>query len=211
MKRVNFPCGHITLEGVLHRPDAPGPFPGVVVCHPHPLYGGTMDSPVILSICRALKTRGIASLRFNFRGVGRSEGSYAEGVGEREDARAALDFLSQQEVVDRSRLGLCGYSFGTIVGLPVADQDDRVKALAGVSPFFSSPELLQNFHRPKFFICGSRDDFVDLEELRRRVAELPEPKELEIIPGADHFWWGYVEELSTKVADFFAAALVSPD
>ncbi|MHA1632838.1 MAG: PhoPQ-activated protein PqaA family protein, partial [Candidatus Freyarchaeota archaeon] len=69
--------------------------------------------------------------------------------------------------------------------------------------------LLQNFHRPKFFICGSRDDFVDLEELRRRVAELPEPKELEIVPGADHFWWGRVEELSTKVADFFAATLES--
>src|SRR5579884_1047828 len=87
---LTIPAGDITLEGVLDAPEGDGPFPAVVVCHPHPQYGGDMSNNVVLAAVRGLRGRGIGSLRFNFRGVGRSGGSYAAGAGERDDVRAAL-------------------------------------------------------------------------------------------------------------------------
>ena len=83
--RVTFPCSDRSLEGVSSVPEGKGPFTAVVVCHPHPLYGGMMDNNVVIAVCRAVSQTSIASLRFNFRGVGRSQGGHAEGVGEQDD------------------------------------------------------------------------------------------------------------------------------
>ncbi len=116
------------------------PFPAVVVCHPHPLYGGDMYNNVVSVICQALAQESIATLRFNFRGVGRSEGNHEEGVGEQDDVVAALDFLQSSDGVDKGRLGLAGYSFGTRVVMPVALRDSRVRAVALVSPFLDDAD-----------------------------------------------------------------------
>jgi len=209
-ERLMIPCGEIALEGVLWIPEGVGPFPGVVVCHPHPLYGGNMNVNIVHEVCVACGERSIASLRFNFRGVGKSGGRHENGIGEREDVKAALSFLERRAEIDPHRLGLCGYSFGTMVGIPVADGDERVKALAGISSFFVAPGLLQGFRKPKFFIHGDRDTFISAKQVREIVEGLPDPKTFETIPGADHFWGGFERVVGTKVGDFFASALTNP-
>ena len=138
--QVRFPASGIVLEGVFERPKGEAPVPAVVVCHPHPLYGGDMHNNVVAVICQALAQVSIATLRFNFRGVGRSEGSHEEGIGEQDDVRGALDFLQSSQGVDRGRLGLAGYSFGTKVAAPVALRETRVGALALVSPFLDDAD-----------------------------------------------------------------------
>lgn len=206
-ERIMFPCGDISLEGELLLPEGGDISPAVVVCHPHSLYGGNMDNSIVHGVCEALGRDSIASLRFNFRGVGRSEGRFADGLGEQDDVRAALSLLEEREEIDSNRMGLCGYSFGTMVGIPVADTDPRIQALAGISPFFVFPGLLKAFTRPKYFICGSDDSFANPVSLEKTIGELPEPKEYEIISGADHFWWGYEEQVGVKVSGFFASSL----
>ena len=204
---VSFPCGQISLEGVLGLPEGKGPFPAVVVCHPHPLFGGSMDNNVVAAVCAALGREKIAWLKFNFRGVGRSGGIFAEGIGEQDDVKSALTFLMTLSEIDPARLALCGYSFGAAVAIPVADIDERVQAIAAISPVFEFPGLLKSYARPKLFICGEEDEFINHQELGRIVSELPEPKGYECIPGADHFWRGVEKELEAKSGRFFASVL----
>jgi alpha/beta superfamily hydrolase len=206
-EKLMFPCGDISLEGVLWLPEGGGPFPAVVVCHPHPLYGGSMNVDMVHRVCEAVGAHSIASLRFNFRGVGRSEGKHDNGVGEQQDVKAALSFLETRNEIDSSRLALCGYSFGTMVGIPVADTDERVQACAGISAFFVSTDLLKNFLKPKFFIHGTSDEFISCKQTEGIVNGLPEPKTFVSIEGADHFWWGYDSEAAGRVGDFFASCL----
>jgi len=208
--RVSFPHEDLTLEGVVALPEGTGPFPAVVVCHPHPLYGGNMDNNVVVPVCEALVEAAVASLRFNFRGVGASQGRFAQGIGEQEDVKAALTFLSSAEHIDPGSIGLCGYSFGASVVMPVAGGDPRVQAMALVSPLITLYTSLKWFTKPKLLICGSNDEVVTLAELQRFVDELPEPKDSEIIFGADHSWFGSEHKLAPKVASFFAAALRPP-
>lgn len=202
---VSFTCGNLKLEGVLVLPAGQGPFPGVVVCHPHPLYGGSMDNNVTLALCQSLAGGSLAALRFNFRGVGRSQGDFAQGIGEQEDVSAALAWLGGQPGVDRGRLGLAGYSFGASVAIPVAGQHEMVKALALISPPLTegSPDALRRNSKPKLIMAGGRDSFIPVQDIQRLVEELPEPKEFHAFPGADHFWWGYESELADRAVNFF--------
>jgi len=212
-EKVMFPCGKLKLEGVLHIPQPTGfrqagclpyepvPQKAVVICHPHPLYGGNMHNSMIMTVATALGKKGLITLRFNFRGVGKSEGYFNDGIGEKEDVRAAISFLAIK--VKPQKIGLGGYSFGTLVAFPVAVEEDRVQALAGISPFISPPTLLNDYHRPKYFISGKEDEYVNCHQLQEIVISLPEPKKLEIVAGADHFWWGEEEKVAQKVADFF--------
>ncbi|MFO8101988.1 MAG: dienelactone hydrolase family protein [Dehalococcoidia bacterium] len=206
-EKLMFPCGDISLEGVLGLPEGEGPFPAVVVCHPHPLYGGNMNVDMVHHVCAALGEHSIASLRFNFRGVGRSGGKHDNGIGEQDDVKAALSLLEERGEIDSSRLGLCGYLFGTMVSIPVADKDERVQAYAGISAFFLLPDLLMDFHKPKFFIHGTRDEFISHRQAEENFDRLPEPKEFVSVEGADHFWWGYDKEAAGRVGDFFASCL----
>ena len=205
---MRFPCGDLSLEGALHLPDSPKPFPAVVVCHPHPLYGGTMDDFVVMAVCRALLQESIAAFRFNFRGVGDSDGLHGKGVGEQEDVKAAVSYLCSYQEIDRTRIGLAGYSFGAEVVLSVAPQEERVQAVAAISPALpaTSPPL-RSYVKRKFLVVGGADTFIPAERFLRLVNELSEPKEHKVIPGADHFWIGHEGEMAKGVASFFSRVL----
>ena len=209
--RVKFPCGDLILEGMTVVPESKGPFPGVVVCHPHPQYGGEMNNNVVVPICQALAQASIASLRFNFRGVGASQGKFAEGIGEREDVVAAISYLSALEAVDKERIGLCGYSFGGAVSLEAAPADERVKALALISPAVSTYVPLKQYTKPKLIVCGGADQFVSIISLQRLAEELPPPNDFELVAGADHFWGGYEDKVAARIATFFVNALKLPE
>ena len=204
---IEIPCGKIALEGMMQVPEGTGPFPLVVVCHPHPLYGGSMDNNVVDAVCASLEKREIAWLKFNFRGVGRSRGSFENGVGEKEDAKAAISFGEGKSRVDPRRTGLCGYSFGSGVALATAVEDPRVKAVAGIAPFVQPEDLLNRYDRPKLLVCGAEDEFIDARTLERLVQKMPDPKELALFPGMDHFWMGEEEGMAARVGEFFAKYL----
>ena len=207
--RVRFPSGSLILEGVLGIPEGTGPFPAVIVCHPHPLYGGSMDNNVVCGLSEAFTRASLASFRFNFRGVGGSQGEFSHGIGEQADVEAALSFVSLAIGVDSDRIGLAGYSAGAGFALPVGVQDARIKALAAVSPPLSmfDFDFLRDCLKPKLLISGTRDDFTRPEQFLEFCRSLREPKECETTEGADHFWRGYESHLAAKVTAFFVSVL----
>jgi alpha/beta superfamily hydrolase len=207
--RVSFLSGELFLEGILAIPEGAGPFPAVIVCHPHPLYGGSMDNNVVYSLSETLTRASLASFKFNFRGVGGSQGEFGQGIGEQEDVEAAISFISTVKEVDSKRIGLAGYSAGAGFALPVGFNDDRIRALAAVSPPFPmfTFDFLKSCPKPKLLISGSRDDLIPIDQFLEFCQNLPEPKECESIEGADHFWWGYESNLASKVTAFFTKIL----
>jgi alpha/beta superfamily hydrolase len=208
-RRVSFSSGGLSLEGILTIPEGAGPFPAVIVCHPHPLYGGSMDNNVVYNLSETFTQASLASLKFNFRGVGGSQGEFGQGIGEQKDVEAAISFISMVKEVDSKRIGLAGYSAGAGFALPVGFNDDRIRALAAVSPplpMFDF-DFLKSCPKPKLLISGSRDDLIPINQFLEFCQNLPEPKECEIIEGADHFWWGYESHLAAKVAAFFTKVL----
>jgi alpha/beta superfamily hydrolase len=207
--RVSFPSGELFLEGVLAIPEGAGPFPAVIVCHPHPLYGGSMDNNVVYSLSEALTQASFVAFKFNFRGVGGSQGEFGQGIGEQEDVEAAISFINTAKKVDSKRIGLAGYSAGAGFALPVGLNDVRIKALAAISPplpMFDF-DFLKGCPKPKLLISGSRDNFTPANQFLEFCQNLPEPKECESIEGADHFWWGYESSLTAKVTAFFIKVL----
>ena len=194
----------VELEGVLHLPGSDR-YPAAIVCHPHPLYGGTMDNGVVVAIAQALAARGIAALRFNFRGVGRSRGRFNGGAGETDDARGALAFLRAQGGVDPRRLYVVGYSFGAWVGLRCVEEAEEIAGVVAVAPpllVLPHEGLLRDFIGPRCFIVADRDQFCSIERLRAFVATLSPPVEVKVVHGADHFLWGHEEEVGELVAGF---------
>jgi len=170
-----------------------------------------MDNNVILSVSSALVEKSIIAFMFNFRGVGGSQGSFGGGIAEQKDAVAAISWIICQSEVDGNRVGLSGYSFGAAVALPVVCTDDRVRAVALISLPHGKPQIfkLKNCSKPKLIICGTNDIVVPLEQVQLMTREAAEPKQSELISGADHLWWGYESVLAMKVADFFEEELVS--
>ncbi len=206
-KKIEFPSGDLILEGIFALPGGSGPFPLVVVCHPHPLYGGTMYDNVVHAICEKLMEKEIAWLKFNFRGVGGSGGSFGGGIGEREDLRAAISFGEKSPGIDGQRIGVCGYSFGAMVALAVAVEDGRAKAAAGISPIIQPENLLDACTKPKMLVCGDQDEFVDVKALQRIFQKMPDPKQLAVYPGVNHFWGNEDEAMAGQVSRFFEKSL----
>jgi alpha/beta superfamily hydrolase len=170
-----------------------------------------MDNNVILSVSSALVENSIIAFMFNFRGVGGSQGSFGGGIAEQQDAIAALNWVISQPVTDSDRIGLAGYSFGASVALQVACTDDRVGAVALISlpPGPEQVAKLKNCSKPKLIICGTNDSVVPIEQARLMNREAAEPKQTEVISGADHLWLGYESVLAEKVAGFFEDKLQS--
>ncbi|MGD8997644.1 MAG: dienelactone hydrolase family protein [Anaerolineae bacterium] len=209
-RRVTFQAagGSPTLKGVLHLPEkGPRALPAAVVCHPHTLMGGNMDNGVVFSVCLALAAAGWAALRFNFRGAGGGAGSFDEGEGEQDDVKGAIDFLLVQPEVDPDALGVIGYSFGAGVGLHHAARDRRVGRMVGIAlvkHHYEDP-FLDYDSRPKLFIAGENDPWAAIEALRQYVARLRPPKELHVVPGADHLFSGKTADVAKVVADWLTA------
>jgi alpha/beta superfamily hydrolase len=195
------PAGRI--EGIL-RDIAPPVGRAAIVCHPHPLFGGTMHNKVVFRLARVFQEAGFAVLRFNFRGAGRSEGMHDEGRGEQDDLRAAIAFMEQK--YKGAELWLAGFSFGSMVMLRAACGDHRIRALVAAGAPVSKYDFshLVRCDWPKLFVQGELDEFGPPAELARFVERLEEPKTLKIIAGADHFFAGYLDELAQTVADFIA-------
>jgi len=174
-----------------------------LVCHPHPLYGGSLHNKVVFHAMKALHSFGYPVLRFNFRGTGLSQGEHDNGVGEVDDVRVALDWLDREFHLP---LIFAGFSFGAAVGLQAACPDPRVQAVIGLGmPVVPADErvydlaFLQNCAKPKLFVSGSRDQFGPRAQLERLVESLSQPKRLVLIEGADHFFEGRLRELREAI------------
>ena len=172
-----------------------------LVCHPHPLFGGTMHNKVVFHAMKALNSFGFPVLRFNFRGAGLSEGTHDEGRGETEDVRFALDWLAKEFSLP---ILFCGFSFGAATGLRAACPDPRVPALISLGTPVRVQDraygygFLQECAKPKLFVSGTHDQFGPRVELERMVAALPEPKKLAFVEG-DHFFLGHLPEMRAEI------------
>ena len=179
-----------------------------LVCHPHPMFGGTLHNKVVFHTMKALNSFGFPVLRFNFRGAGLSQGEHDHGNGEVDDVRIALNWLDTEFHLP---LVFAGFSFGAAVGLRAACTDARVKALIAVgtpvvpvaadteAPRTYNLEFLKDCAKPKLFVSGARDQFGPRAKLEVLVASLPQPKKLVLIEGADHFFEGRLRELRETI------------
>jgi uncharacterized protein len=189
------------IEAIIKEPDGPV-IRAAIVCHPHPLYGGTMHNKVVFRIARSFQDARFAVLRFNFRGTGLSEGKHDDGLGEQDDLRAAVRFITGK--YPDAALWIAGFSFGAAVMLRAVAGDEQVRAIvaAGVPVLKYDYTSVSLCKKPKLFVQGEMDEFGPPEELKRLVETFVEPKELKIIPGADHFFEGRLTELQQSVSSF---------
>ena len=181
-------AGGLCLDGrlaLLERPRG-----GLVVCHPHPLYGGDMDNPVVIRAATAAQDAGLATLRFNFRGVGLSQGVHGGGEGERDDAIAAMGMIERQLPPGRP-LGLVGYSFGAWVAARVSEEDSRVRGLCLIAPPLGMFDwgFLSGGKREVLLVTGTRDSYCAVDGLERLAERLP-GAQTAIVENADHFFFG---------------------
>jgi uncharacterized protein len=205
--RAVIPVAHGQLEAILRQP-ASAPIAAAVVCHPHPRGGGTMNNNVVYRLAKALVDGGVATLRFNFRGVGASSGSYAEGVGEEDDARAALDFLAARH--ETLPIWMAGFSFGARVGLSVGARDARVTKLLGVGLALQMFDygFLGTCAKPKAIIQASDDEYGARAAIEVAVRDMADPKRLWIVEGATHLFPGQLDpfEAAAREAVGYLAA-----
>jgi uncharacterized protein len=207
---INGPAGR--LEALLNQGDENASH-AALVCHPHPLYGGTLHNKVVFHTMKALNSLGFPVLRFNFRGTGLSEGDHDNGVGEVDDVRAALDWLDREF---HRPLIFAGFSFGAAVGLQPACSEQRVDAVIALGlPVVPADEraydfvFLQHCTKPKLFVSGARDQFGPRVQLENLLASVPEPKKLALIDGGDHFFEGRLKELRETVEQWVQATVMS--
>jgi alpha/beta superfamily hydrolase len=200
------------LEALLNA-GMPGATHAGVVCHPHPMFGGTLHNKVVFHAMKALNNFGFPVLRFNFRGTGLSAGEHAQGVGELEDVSAALDWLEHEYNLP---IIFAGFSFGAAVGLRAACPDQRVAALIGLGLPVSTVDervydfaFLQSCDKPKLFVSGSRDQFGPPGKLEAVVESFAEPKKLVRIEAGDHFLEGRLKEMRA-VMESWIGQVVKP-
>jgi len=190
------------LEALIDAPEGQ-PKAAVVFAHPLPTHGGTMHTKAVYQSTKGLVRANCAVLRFNFRGVGASEGSFTGGEGEKEDFRAALDYMHAR--YPDLPLWSAGFSFGSWIALETGAADDRVTVLIGIAP----PVTREGYDfsntrqstKAKFFIQGEADDICPLQDMWKFYSELPEPKELVIIDTADHLFDGHTTEVGEALED----------
>jgi alpha/beta superfamily hydrolase len=188
------------LEAILWTPSVAAQPPlAAVVCHPHPLFGGTMHNKVVYQTAKSLDALGIPVLRFNFRGAALSAGVHDRGVGEQGDVRAALDFLAS--TFPGVPLLLAGFSFGSWVGMRVGCEDQRVSHLVGLGIPVNSTDFsfLRQCNKPKLFVHGSNDEHGAIEKVKAIVPALPGENRLVVIDGVDHFFAGKLDQLGRAI------------
>jgi uncharacterized protein len=195
------PAGDVELEAQLREParELRG---AAVLCHPHPVYGGTMDNRVVYRAAKAATEAGFAALRFNFRGIGRSSGQFDQGIGEKEDAIEAIRWLANR--YPTQDLAVIGYSFGAWVGLAAGYSAPRVQALIGLGLPLNlyGFEHLLSYSKPALYIIGTMDVFCSRENLDHFASLLPATSTLHKIEGGDHFFTAHVEEVQHLITGF---------
>jgi alpha/beta superfamily hydrolase len=207
------PVEHGRLEAILKEP-ATGPVSGVaLVLHPHPLGGGTMHNKVVFRAASALNDAGLTTLRINFRGVGQSTGEHDEGREEREDVRAGLNYLAEK--YPQQSITVCGFSFGAWLGLQVGIGDDRVRNLISIGTPLDKYDFsfVMSCRKSLLFVHGSRDEFGDVGKLRELVEKLESqtPVQLIVVPEADHFFEGHLDELKRAITDWITVQVAMTD
>jgi len=203
---LNGPAGR--LEAILWTPTAVTREPlAAVLCHPHPLFGGTMHNKVVYQVAKSLDALGIPVLRFNFRGAGLSEGQHDRGRGEQDDVRAALDFLSGE--FSSVPLLVAGFSFGCVAGLRAGCEDSRVSQLIGLGLPVNSTDVsfLSRCSKPKLFVHGSDDEYGAIEKVKTLVASLPGENHLVVVKGAEHFFKGKLDQVDRAITSWIAGRI----
>jgi uncharacterized protein len=200
------PVSHGQLEAILKElPQQPAK--GVaLVLHPHPLGGGTMHNKVVFRAAAALNDAGLTTLRINFRGVGQSTGMHDAGRGELEDVRAALDYLSEH--YPGQRITVCGFSFGSRVGMEVGISDPRVSYLVSIGTPVNKYDFsfLESCRKPLLFVHGERDEFGNTDEVRLLAAKLEQNTmvQLVVIPDAGHFFENHLDQLKAAITEWIS-------
>jgi uncharacterized protein len=197
-ERIFFKSDDLEIEGLIKNPGGPG---GVVVTHPHPLYGGEMRNNVVEAVIRAYAGWGYATLRFNFRGVGRSQGAYGEGVGEQADVRAAVAYLVG---LGCTAVDLAGYSFGSWVNARCIEDLGEIREMVMVSPpvAFMDFSFLKECPRLGLVIAGSEDDIAPPAMIETMLPKWNADAVCKVIRGADHFYGGRTAEITAIISDW---------
>jgi uncharacterized protein len=183
-----------------------------LVCHPHPLFGGTMHNKIVFNAMKALNSFGFPVLRFNFRGTGRSEGAHDMGRGEQDDIRSALNWLQMEYGLP---VIFAGVSFGAVTGLSACCPDGRVAALIGIAMPVAAAgriyrlDFLKDCQKPKLFISGSNDEFAPREELQRVISRAADPKKFVIVEHSNHLFEGKVAQVRTAIEQWLPSILPS--
>ncbi|HYE87003.1 MAG TPA: alpha/beta family hydrolase [Vicinamibacterales bacterium] len=201
LREIPGPAG--PLEALLDLPTAE-PRAVAVFGHPHPLHGGTMHTKALYQAAKAMPRIGVAALRFNFRGVGRSAGAFDAGAGEQDDFRAAIAFVAGR--FPDLPIWAAGMSFGAWIAMATGAHDARVSLLLGIAPPVDRYdfESLKTCTLPKFIIHGDEDELISIKEVRKFYAQIPEPKELATIEDANHLFEGKTSLVGEAVEDLLA-------
>ncbi len=187
------------LEALLEEPEEGEPIEAALVCHPHPKFGGTMHNKVVYRLARGLRKTGCVVLRFNFRGVNLSEGEYAHGIGETEDARVALQELAAR--YPHLSVIVAGFSFGSRVALRLASSESAIERAiaAGFPTRIPERDFVYQLTIPKHFIQSMNDEYSPADEMAGFYTTLAEPKSLTWIDSTDHFFKDRLDEFEAKV------------
>ncbi len=181
--------------------------PVVLICHPHPQYGGNMYNNVVSGVFNKLIKNDISCLRFNFRGVGKSTGMHSNGTGELEDVRVCINFLINEK--NHESLIICGYSYGAAIGCSAINYSDKVISYISISfpwNFVDAQYKTQSqSDKPKLFIQGDQDTVAVYEKFEENFNYYMNPKIKKIITGANHFYWGYEEQIANEVLKFYSS------
>ena len=198
MSFVDIPASHGRLEGLFWQVE--NPVGAALVCHPHPMHGGTMHNHITYRMAQAFRDRRISALRFNFRGVGRSTGTYDDGRGEVTDAKEALDFLQRSQPGVPLYVG--GFSFGCRTGLQLTIQDERVERMlaVGLGVDVFDVEFVTQLRKRTAFIHADRDEYGTLKHLRALLERVPGPTQLFELANSDHLATGRLDAFSAVAA-----------
>lgn len=197
------------LEAILWKPSPTARSPlAAIVCHPHPLFGGTMHNKVVYNTAKTLDGLGMPVLRFNFRGAGLSAGKHDRGRGEQDDLRTAVDFLATE--IPGIPVLLAGFSFGAWVGLRVGCEHPLVSHLIGLGIPVNSTDFsfLGHCVKPKLFVHGSKDEFGAVEKVKALVPAMPGENHLVVVQGVDHFFAGKLNELHAAITNWLTDSVL---
>ncbi len=197
----------IKLEAEYYQPKNEKIKTSILICHPHPLYGGDMHNNVVSSIFNKFIENHKTTLRFNFRAVGNSTGSHTNGEGEISDVKACVDYLIKNLKIDS--ILICGYSYGAAIGCSIVSYSSKIIGFIAISfpwDFMGQKyKILSQTDKPKLFLQGNRDTLAHYDKFLGHYNDYNEPKKFDIIDGADHFYWGYENQVAEKVYNFYSS------